>query len=159
MATVAEMLKEQEMQKIQSSVPLEKLDEAGKRARYKILREKMGRSRLAVVGKPGIHYFWADRGNNSDMALFESWGYSLVHEPNAEAVMRGEAKAEISANGLRADGTYVVGDVILTQCPMEVYEFLMMANAERHEELATGAQRDFRSEAEKVAVPVFDHIK
>lgn len=159
MATIAEELAKKEKQVVQSGVPLEKLDEAGKRARYKLLREKMGRSRLAVVGKPGIHYFWADRGNNSDMALFESWGYSLVHEPNAEAVMRGEAQAQISANGLRADGTYVVGDVILTQCPMEVYEFLQLANAERHEELASGAQRDFRSEAEQLAVPVFDHIK
>jgi hypothetical protein len=157
--TVAELLASQDKAKVQSAIPLEQLDEAGKRARFAALRMKMGKSRLAVVGLPGIHYFWADKGDNSEMALFESWGYSLVKEPQAELVLKGEAKAKIQANGLRLDGTYVVGDVILTQCPLETYEFLALLNAERHEELASGAQRDFRTEAEKLAVPVFDHIK
>lgn len=157
--TVAELLAEKEKNVIESSVPLEQLDEKAKRKRYELLRSKMGRSRLAVIGKPGIHYFWADHSDTSEMAMHESWGYTLVREPDAEEVMKGKKKGEVSANGLKADGTYIVGDVILMQCDMEVYEFLMMANAERHEELASGAQRDFRTEAEKLAVPVFDHIK
>jgi hypothetical protein len=159
MPTVAEVLKAQERDRVESAVPLEQLNEAGKRKRYEALRKKMGRSRLSVVGDPKMHYFWADHGDRSEMAMLESWGYSLVREPNAKDVMDGKAEPKISANGLREDGTYVVGDVILTQCTLEVYEFLMMANAERHEELAAGAQRDFRSEAEQLAVPVFDHIK
>lgn len=159
MATVSEILAEQERAKIVSSIPLEKLNREEKRKRYELLRSKMNRSRLAVEGDRNMHYFWAGFGDRNEMARLEGLGYSLVREPNARAVMNGEVKAKITANGLKEDGTYVVGDVILTQCSLETYEFLMLANSERHEELASGAQRDFRSEAEQLAVPVFDHIK
>jgi hypothetical protein len=138
-------------------VILEQMSSNAKRQRYLELRSKLGRSRLQVYGDPNMHYFWADRGDHSEIARLEGVGYSMVREPNAVAVLRGEAKPRISANGLREDGSYVVGDVILTQCSMETYEFLMLATSERHEELALGAQRDFRSEAEALAVPVFDH--
>jgi hypothetical protein len=141
----------------QDPVMLEQMSAAAKRLRYLELRSKLGRSRLQVHGDPNMHYFWADRGDHSEIARLEGVGYSIVREPRATEVLHGEAKPKISANGLREDGSYVVGDVILTQCSMETYEFLMLATSERHEELALGAQRDFRTEAESLAVPVFDH--
>jgi hypothetical protein len=147
---------------VESAKPLDQLDEKAKRQRYLELRAKMGTSRLAVKGDPNMHYFWAANdgaGDHAEMMRLEGLGYSLVREPDAEAVMAGTKKPRVQANGLRQDGTYVVGDVILTQCSMETYEFIMLANSERHEELARGAQRDFQAEAASHAVPVFEHIK
>jgi hypothetical protein len=149
--TVADLLKSQK--------PLEAMNAEEKRARYKLLKSKMGRSRLAVEGKKELHYFWAGLEDQHEMARLEGLGYFIVREPNAADVMAGKTKGQINANGLRSDGTYVVGDVILTACPLEVYEFIMLANSERHEEMALGAQRDFQTEATQLAVPVFDHSK
>ena len=155
--TIGETLKEKEQTKLVSSRPLEALSASEKRQRYALLKSKMSRSRLEVKGDPNLHYFWAALEDKHEMARLEGLGYFLVREANAASILAGEAKAKITANGLREDGTYVVGDVILTSCSMETYEFIMLANSERHEDLASGAQRDFQSEAEKYAVPVFEH--
>lgn len=151
--TIAEIDKAKKIK----DAPLEILNTEEKRARYRILREKLGRSKLSVEGEPGVHYFWADKSDENDMSRLDSLGYSIVREEDPEAVLKGTKKAKVKANGLRRDGTYVVGDVILTQCEQEVYDFLMLANSERHEDLARGAQRDFREAAERSGVPTFEH--
>jgi hypothetical protein len=153
------MLQEKERIQIASAKPLSMLNTDEKRIRYAQLRRKMGRSRLQVDGDPNIHYFWAGLEDRHEMARLEGLGYTLVREPNAAEILAGNGTPKISANGLQADGTYVVGDVVLMQVDRETYEFIELANSERHDELASGAQRDFRAEAEKLAVPVFDHIK
>lgn len=160
MATVAELIAEREIASgFASSKPLELLSTPEKRRRYQQLKDKMHRSKLKVDGKLGVHYFWAGLEDRNEMARLEGLGYSIVREPNASEVLAGKATASINANGLKEDGTFVVGDVILTSCSQEDYEMIMLANSERHEELATGATRDFKAEAEQHAVPVFDHIK
>jgi hypothetical protein len=156
--TVAEILASKNT-KLDSSVPFEQMSEAAKKARYQLLRSKMGQSRLTVIGLPGLHYCWASKDDLNELARLDSLGYEIVREPEAEAVLAGKKQPKIQANGLKADGTYTVGDVILVQCSEEVYEFIQMANSERYEEMALGAQRDFRLEAEKLAVPTFEHSK
>ena len=132
------------------------MTEEAKRQRYRELAAKMGRSKLEVKGRPDRHYFWADMNDTNGMIQIETLGYSIVREPDAVAVLAGKAKAKIAANFLKPDGTFNNGDVILTECDIEVYEMIMAYNAERHEQMAIGAQRDFRQEAEKFKVPVFD---
>jgi hypothetical protein len=152
--TIGELARNQ----VRSSLPLAELNTEEKRARYESLRKKMGRSRLEVTGDPNMHYFWADRSpsGQADMARMEGLGYSIVREPQASEVLTGKAKPRIVANGLTLDGTYVIGDVILTQCSQETYEFICLADSQRHEDMVAGAQRDFKTEAESMAVPVFE---
>jgi hypothetical protein len=144
---------------IESAEPLENLDEAGKRRRYEAFRAKLGVSKLFVKGKPGIHYLWADRGDRSEMATLQYRGYKIVREPHVKEVLAGEKEPEIVANGLGEDGTYCLGDVILVQCSQETYDFICLANSERHEDLTKGAQRDFIAGARERGVPVFDDIQ
>lgn len=127
-----------------------------KKERYRTLRAKLGKSRLLVSGVKGIHYLWADAGDKNEMARLDSIGYAVVREPNAKEVMAGKATAKIQANGLREDGTYQLGDVILVQCSDETYEFVQLDVHDRYEELRDGATRDFINEAERNAVPTFE---
>jgi hypothetical protein len=158
MSTVAQLL-EKQTQAVVSSPAVGHVDEVSKRARYEALRQKLGASRLTVVGHPGRHYFWGPLEDRNEQARLDSIGYTIVREPDAAAVLAGKAQPKIKANGLREDGTYCLGDVILMECSEETYEFIMLHNSERHEQMALGAQRDFRTEAERLAVPVFDKQK
>jgi hypothetical protein len=143
--------------KVQSSATVgAELTQAARRKRYEELRARIGRSRLEVKnGKKGKHYFWAAREDQAESIRLEGLGYEIVKEPNAKKVLAGEAKPLIEAQGLKEDGTYVVGDVILMMCDDEVYEFIQMDVSERHEALIEGAVADFTTEAAKSGVPTF----
>jgi hypothetical protein len=131
--------------------------QAARKARYTELRKKLGRSKLEVRGKKGTHYFWADGvRDQGEIIRLSSVGYSITREPNAKDVLAGKAKPEIEANGLCEDGTYKIGDVLLMQCPEEVYEFLELDKSERHEDMVRGVSETFKANAEELGVPTFE---
>lgn len=131
--------------------------QAARKARYSELRKKLGRSKLEVKGKPGLHYFWADSiRDQGELIRLSSLGYFIVREPKVIEVLAGKAKPEIEANGLCEDGTYKVGDVMLMACPQEVYDFLSLDISERHEDMIRGVTDTFKASAEELGVPTFE---
>lgn len=131
--------------------------QAARKLRYAELRKKLGRPKLEVRGKKGIHYFWADNvRDQGEIIRLSGVGYSLVREPNVKEVLAGKATPAIEANGLCEDGTYKVGDVILMQCPEETYEFLELDKSERHEDMVRGVAETFKANAEGLGVPTFE---
>jgi len=139
-----------------SAEPSAELNAAARKKRYEDLRQRMGRSRLEVHGKPGRHYLWAPRGDGNELDRLDLQGYSITREPNAAEVLKGKAKPQIKANGLKEDGTYVLGDVILVDCDEEVYEFIMMQNEEKSNAQQSSARDNFVFETEKQGVPTFE---
>ena len=129
---------------------------AARKKRYDELRQRMGRSRLAVDGVKGRHYLWAFKSDSNEMDKLDYLGYRIVREPNAKDVLVGKAEPKVRANGLREDGTYVLGDVILVDCDQEVYEFLMLDNEEKSNNQLKAAKDNFIFEAEKKGVPTFE---
>lgn len=123
--------------------------------RYEEYRRRTGRSRFEVSGKEGIHYLWAPRDDSSEMTRLEMEGFELTREPKAEEVLSGKARPQIKAGGLRQDGTYVIGDVILVQCSEENYQFHLRDVTERMEAAKKAAKDNFLIEAEKAGAPTF----
>jgi hypothetical protein len=144
---------------IASSKPLGSLSKEERRARYAKYRAAAAKSRFEVKGPEGIHYFWAPKDDSSEMTRLDIIGYTIVREPKAAEVLAGKAEPVISASGLRQDGTYVIGDVILAQCPLETYEFALLDIEERHEAMLRAAKDNFLIEAEKSGVPTFEFSK
>jgi hypothetical protein len=132
------------------------LTAAARKTRYDELRQRMGRSRLAVEGVKGRHYLWAFKSDSSEMDRLDYLGYRITREANAKDVLVGKAEPKIRANGLREDGTYVLGDVMLVDCDQEVYEFLMLDNEEKSNAQRSAAKDNFVFEAEKKGVPTFE---
>lgn len=140
-----------------SNTPLTKEE---RKKRYEQLRQKLGRSKLEVTnGDPTLHYAWIDNTDKGEMIRLQSLGYFIVREAQATEVLKGKAKAKVNASGLHEDGTYVIGDVILMACPIEVWEFVQLNIEERHEELMGAAVEDFKNEAAKSGVPTFEPNK
>lgn len=151
--------KEPEIQ-VQSAKPIGQLTAAERQKRFDELRKRMGKSRLEVKGKPGLHYFWAHKTDDAEIIRLEGqFDYIIVREPNAKEVLAGKAKPEIEASGLREDGTYQVGDVILMQCPQDNYDFMLLANDEKMEQMKSAVKEDFRTGAETQGVPTFEFDK
>jgi hypothetical protein len=145
--------------KIDPGKPLGELTPAQKKQRYAELRQRLGESKLKVEGLPGKHYYWAHTGDGAEMVRLEGLLYSIVREPFPTEVLAGKKKPVVRANGLRTDGTYVIGDVILTCCDTDVYDYLMLDSVQKGEEAVQSATDDFKLEAEKSGVPVFETKK
>ena len=141
---------------VEPGKPLGQLTPEQKAQRYAELRIRIGESKLKVEGLPGKHYFWAHMGDGAEMVRLEGLQYNIVREPKAADVLAGKAKPIVRANGLRQDGTYVIGDVILTVCDQEVYEFLMLRDVQQGEEAVRSAKETFILEAESKGVPTFE---
>lgn len=139
-----------------SAVPSATLTAEARNRRYAELRERIGKPRLEVNGIKGRHYFWAPRGDSNELDRLDLLGYRIVREPNVKDVLAGKAEPKVKAAGLREDGTYVLGDVILVDCDQEVYEFLMMDVEQRSNQQQSSAKDNFTYEAEKQGVPVFE---
>lgn len=139
-----------------SATPMATLTAAERDRRYKELRERIGKPRLEIKGDPTKHYFWGPRGDSNELDRLDLIGYRIVREPNAANVLAGKAQPKIVAAGLREDGTYVLGDVILLECDMEVYEFLLLDNDQRSNARQSSAKDNFAFEAEKQGVPTFE---
>jgi hypothetical protein len=144
---------------VESAKPAAPLSQEEKRSRYEKYRKAAASSRFEVKGEAGVHYFWAPKDDSSEMTRLDIIGYSIVREPNVAEVLAGKAKPKIIASGLRQDGSYVIGDVVLAQCPEEIYEFALMDIEERHEAMKRAAKENFMTEAEKAGVPVFQFSK
>jgi len=138
---------------------------AARKARYAAYRQKLGQPKLAVtpISLKGKHFFWAPnpgtwKGDDSEMVRLDTLGYAIVKEPKAKEILSGiEVKdRHVIAGGLREDGTYIIGDVILTYCDEEVYEFHLMDVEERSDALIEGAAEDFKTEAARAGVPTFE---
>jgi hypothetical protein len=137
---------------VQSAPPAKPSTEEERRQRYADLRKRMGRSRLEVKGDPAKHYFWASKDDSLEMTRLDYLGYEVVREADPK-------KPTITAAGMKDDGTYIIGDVILMCCPMETYEFLMLDNEERSNSLVTSAKENFKHEAAQRGVPTFEVTK
>lgn len=144
---------------VESAPAATPLSKEERQARYEKYRKAAASSRFAVKGLPRIHYFWAPKDDSSEMTRLDIIGYQITREPNAADVLSGKAKPKITASGLRQDGTYVIGDVVLAQCPEETYEFALMDIEDRHEAMKRAAKENFISEAEKAGVPTFTFSK
>jgi hypothetical protein len=109
-----------------------------------------------VVGEVHMHYFWADKNDDPELIRLDSLGYTIVREPNVEQVLAGKAKAKLQAAGLKEDGTYVRGDLILMQVPQEDYEFFLLDIEQRHEQGMKGITEEFREQARMAGAPTFE---
>jgi len=140
-----------------SAKPLAGLTTAERKKRFDELRQRLGSSRLEVKGKPELHYFWAHKSDDAELIRLQgSYDYFIVKEPNAKEVLAGKVKPEITASGLKLDGTYQIGDVILTACPIENYEFQLLNDDEKREQMKQAAKDTFRVEAEQQGIPTFE---
>lgn len=135
--------------KVTSAAPAEELSNEERRKRYAQLRERLGRSKLEVKGEPGVHYFWADANDQAELVRLDYVGYQIVREKDPK-------HPKVQAAGLKEDGTYVIGDVILMQCTEELYQMIVQDNQERSDAAVLGATEGFKSEALKKGIPVFD---
>lgn len=136
--------------------PLDKMSREERKQRYAQYQKKLGRSKLEVQGDPNIHYFWADKNDDGELVRLDFLEYFIVKEPNAKDVIAGKATPKVRAAGLREDGTYVIGDVILMGCPMEIYEFHMMNVEELSEAQIAASVEQFKSSAQQRGIPTFD---
>lgn len=142
---------------IVSAPPAPPLSQEEKRKRYDLYRKNNRGSKFAVKGDPNIHYFWGPKDDSAELVRLDMQGYWIVKEPNPTDVIAGKegVKPKVQAGGLRQDGTYVIGDVILMACTLESYEFALMAVDDSHEEMLSSAKENFLHEAEKQGVPTF----
>lgn len=136
--------------------PLDKMSREERKQRYAQYQKKLGRSKLEVHGDPNIHYFWADKNDDGELVRLDFLEYFIVKEPKAKEVLAGTATPKVRAAGLREDGTYIIGDVILMGCPMEIYEFHMMDVEERSEAQIAASVEQFKSSAQQRGIPTFD---
>lgn len=117
-------------------------------ARYEEIRRRMRESRIKVTGDPNKKYYWARKDDTHEMSRLGWMGYEVVHDD--------PKSPRITATGLREDGTYVIGDVILMHIDKELDEFFDQENARRARELVEGAKANFVSDAHKEGVPTFE---
>lgn len=133
-----------------------------RKRRYHEYLKRTGRSRLEVKGgDPNLHYFWAPKNDDAEMVRLDYLGYQIVRLANAKDVMAGKGEAThnsypINAVGLKEDGTFSIGDVILVACPAETYEFHMLDVEERSEAQIAASVEEFKSTARQRGVPTFD---
>lgn len=128
-----------------------------RKKRYAEFRKKLGRSRLEIKGgDPNKHYFFAPKEDDAELVRLDYLGYAIVKEPNAKDVLSGKARPKLECAGLREDGTYVIGDVILMCCDHEVYEFHMMDVDERSEAQISAAVEEFKTTAAQRGAPTFE---
>jgi hypothetical protein len=144
---------------IVSAPPAAPLSQEEKRKRYELFRNQNRGSKFAVKGDPNTHYFWGPKDDSAELVRLDIQGYWIVKCDNAADVMAGKSQPKIHAGGLRQDGTYIIGDVILMACPLETYEFALMDIDDRHEEMLKSAKENFLTEAEKSGVPTFQISK
>lgn len=136
--------------------PLTELSKAERKARYAEYQKKLGRSKLEVKGgDPNRHYFWGPKDDDGELVRLDGLDYRIEKCPDAVNVMAGKAKPPFEAAGLREDGTWCIGDVILMSCPLEVYEFHLLDVEERSEAQISASVENFKVTAEQQGIPTF----
>jgi hypothetical protein len=122
-----------------------------RRRRYREMRERLGRSKIEVKAPEGITPIWAHKDNEYEKARMDWMGFKVVTED-----MKPGAKKRFDAAGLRADGTYVLGDVILMEIDTETYLLQKEIEIDDFEAMRNNIPEEFKSEAKKNEVPVFE---
>jgi len=129
-----------------STIPIEP---EARREWYKKMRERLGKSRFSVEKAPaGYTPYWARKDDEGELSRLDMLGFRIVHDD--------PKSPRYKANGLREDGTYVLGDVILLEIQTELYEFYKEENLERARMLVEGVPASFIGEAAKQNVPAFE---
>jgi hypothetical protein len=119
-----------------------------RRQRYDALRARMGRPMSETTPPAGKAGYWARINDAPEMGRLEYLGFKIVKDDPKHPAWK--------ANGLKEDGTYVIGDVILMEIDADIYEFLLNENVERGREMIEGASESFKLEAQRQGVPTFD---
>ncbi len=112
------------------------------------LRARMQISKLQVTAPVGYTPYWARKEDASELARLDYLGFRKVIE------IEGKPKRYL-AQGLRADGTYVMGDVMLMEIRKEEYEFYLSEQQKRSSEMAQSAKDKFIEDANKQGAPTF----
>lgn len=122
--------------------------EVDRKAAFLRVRERMNHSRLAITPPTGKAGYWANRNNESEMSRLDYLGLSVVKETDPK-------KPRWKAFGLREDGTYQQGDLILMECDAVEYAALKEISIDRARDQQSNAKDTFLQEAEEAGVPTF----
>lgn len=131
--------------------PLTKEERALK---YANIRKLLATSRISVTPPPGRACRWVRRDDQSDISLHEFFGFQISREPDIK-VPSEQRRFKTSANP-QADGSYIIGDVILMDIDEETYEMLKEESLDRAKAQAGMAKEAFKKDAEQSGVPVFE---
>ncbi|SRR6266436_9685719 len=131
-----------------SAPKVEPLSLEEKKRRFSELRKNMGRSQIEVTPPAGKSGYWAHITDTREMGRLSWVGFTVVHDDPKNPAWK--------ANGLKEDGTYVIGDVILMEIDSWLYEMLQQEYVEINEAQRNNAPRVFKDEAEKQGSPVFE---
>jgi hypothetical protein len=115
------------------------------------LRKRMGKSQIEVTPPAGKTGLWAPKDDTRELSRLQWVGYSIVHDD--------PAKPAWQASGQQADGTYVIGDVILMEIDTEIYDLLQEEYRQQNIDQRTNAPAAFIADAEKEGVPAFEISK
>lgn len=122
-----------------------------RKQRYAELRSKLGRSKIDVKCPEGITAYWALKGNEYEMAQMDWLGFKIVVED-----MKPGVKRRFDAAGIRADGTYVLGDVILMAIDTETYQIQKEIDLDNFDALRRSIPQEFATKALDAKAPVFE---
>src|SRR5258707_4803027 len=88
------------------------------------LRKRMGKSQIEVTPPAGKTGLWAPMEDSRELSRLQWIGYSIVHDDPSNPKWK--------ASGGKADGTYVIGDVILMEIDTEIYDLLQQEYSEQN---------------------------
>lgn len=141
-------LVQQEVKVVSAAPARVQLSEEERRKRFAELRERMSASMIAVRNpEPGRAYYWARKDDDGELSRLDLLGFRITKsDPKTTKPI---------ANGLREDGTYQLGDVMLTDIESDIYSFFQEENVRKAQNLVSAAKEEFVAEAEKHGVPTF----
>lgn len=122
-----------------------------RKRRYAEMRSKLTRSKIEVKAPEGVSAVWAMKDNEYERARMDWMGFKVVVEDMKEG-----AERRFDAAGLKQDGTYVLGDVILMEIDTETYVMQKEIEIDDFESMRNNIPEEFKSQARKNEVPVFE---
>ncbi len=131
-----------------SAPPAKPLTVEEKRQRFAALRARMGRSQIEVTPPAGKVGYWAPVSDTREMGRLLWLGFQVVHDDPKQPVWQ--------ANGMKEDGTYVVGDVILVEIDSDLYEAIQQEYIDQHESMMKNTKATFVQDAAQQGVPTFE---
>lgn len=131
-----------------SAPPAKELTADEKRQRFAALRARMGRSQIEVTPPAGKTGYWAPVNDTRELGRLEWLGFHIVHDDPKQPAWK--------ANGMKEDGTYVIGDVILVEISTEDYETIQQTYVDQHESMMINTKASFKEDAAQQGVPTFE---
>jgi hypothetical protein len=132
---------------VQAASAPKAISDEEKRQRFAAMRERMKKSRLEVTPPPGKAAYWGPRDDDNELSRLSYLGFEIVKDdPKAP---------KWKAGGMREDGTYVMGDLILMSIDALEYDFLLQDNVDRANAQLSNVQDDVIGRAEEAGVPTF----